>query len=84
MDREDDYAPGQWLALEPGDHSREPRGAPADVAVLDFVVRDLVRARDDLLDELGNEEVAELIQLALEKLDPPTTSHRQLKLAIGG
>ena len=83
MDREDDYAPGQWLALEPGDHSREPRGAPADVAVLDFVVRDLVRARDDL-DELGESEAWELVQLALNKLTGPTTSHRQLKLAIGG
>ena len=84
MDAYDDYAPGQWLAVEPFDHGEKPSRPPAHAAVLDYVVRDRVRARDDLLDELGNEEVAELIQLALEKLDPPTTSHRQLKLAIGG
>ena len=85
MDRHaDDYAPGEWLSVDFGDHGEKPSGPPADAEVLaECVLRDLVRARDDL-DELGNEEVAELIQLALEKLDPPKTSHRQLKLAIGG
>ena len=83
MDREDDYAPGEWLSMDFRDHGEKPSGPPANHQVLDYVVRDLVRARDDLLDAVGNEEVAELIQLALEKLDPPTTSNRQLKLAIG-
>ena len=84
MDSHDDYAPGQWLSLEPGDHIREPRGAPADVAILaECVLRDLVRARDDL-DALGNEAAAELVALALEKLDPAPADAKQLRLAIGG
>lgn len=84
MDRHaDDYAPGEWLSMEPGDHIREPRGAPADAEVLaECVLRDLVRAMDDL-DELGESEAWELVQLALNKLTGPTTSNRQLKLAIG-
>jgi len=84
MDRHaDDYAPGEWLSVDFGDHGEKPSGPSANHQVLDYVVRDLVRARDDL-DELGNEEVAELIQLALEKLDPPKASPNQLRLAMGG
>ena len=80
----DDYAPGEWLCVDFGDHGEKPRGAPAHAAVLDYVVRDLVRARDDLLDVLGNEAAAELVALALEKLDPAPADAKQLRLAIGG
>ena len=84
MDRHaDDYAPGEWLSVDFGDHGEKPSGPPANHQVLDYVVRDLVRARDDL-DELGESEAWELVQLALNKLTGPTTSNRQLKLAIGG
>ena len=79
----DDYAPGEWLSMEPFDYGEQPRGAPADAEVLDFIVRDLVRARDDL-DALGNEAAAELVALALEKLDPAPADAKQLRLAIGG
>ena len=84
MDRHaDDYAPGEWLSVDFGDHGEKPSGPPANHQVLDYVVRDLVRARDDL-DALGNEAAAELVALALEKLDPAPADAKQLRLAIGG